>query len=746
MADEKKIGLYICSGCEIGSTIDCSALAETMKSEANPTVCKVCSMLCSDESIAGIRKDIAEQGLDKVILGACSPRYLTDIFSFDNIVFDRVSLREQVAWTHKANDIHTQMLAEDYLRMGLAKVDICEIPEPMVLDINDTVMVVGGGVTGMNAAIASAKAGYSVVIAEKSDTLGGFYAKLNKLTPRFEPYMDLEPNPCAELIAEVYSNPKIKVLTNCAIEKTAGQPGMFDVTANISGETIQFQVGAIVQATGWKPYNPKKLSYLGYGLSKNVVTNIELEELAKNGNLKRPSDGGEVKSIAFIQCAGSRDENHLPYCSAVCCMTSLKQALYFREKYPNASIYIIYKDIRTPAQYEMFYKRVQFEDNIFLTKGEISEVAAGNDDTLVINVDDTLIGEKISINADMLVLASGMVPSTMVTHDGDDDEMDSEIAALEGGKKLAASAEESAHILNLTYRQGPDLPTLKYGFPDSHYICFPYETRRTGIYAAGTVRAPMDSLSSKNDAYGAAMKAIQNIENIRKGTAVHPRSGDKSFPDFFLQRCTQCKRCTEECPFGTLDEDVKGTPKPNPNRCRRCGICMGACPERIISFKNYSVRMISSMIKSIKVPTEEEEVGAVPRIIAFMCENDAYPSLDIAARKRMEYTPHVRVIPVRCLGSVNISWIADSLSAGFDGVILFGCKYGDDYQCHFIRGSELANRRMENVQEKLKQLVLEPERVELHMLSIDEYDSVPGILTKFAETIENIGPNPYKEM
>lgn len=730
MADEKKIGLYICSGCDIGDTIDCAALGEKIKSEANPAVCKVCPMLCSDEAIAGIRNDIAEQGLEKIILGACSPRYLTDIFSFENIVFDRVSLREQVAWTHTANDVHTQMLAEDYMRMGLAKVDVCELPEPMILDINDTVMVVGGGVTGMNAAIASAKAGYSVVLTEKADELGGFYAKLHKLTPRFEPYMDLEPNPCAELISQVYSNPKIKVLTGCAIEKTAGQPGMFDVTASFNGDKIEFQVGAIVQATGWKPYNAKKLDYLGYGLNKNVVTNIELEALAKNGKLMRPSDGGEVRSVVFIQCAGSRDENHLPYCSSVCCMTSLKQALYFREKYPNASIYIIYKDIRTPAQYEMFYKRVQSEDNIFLTKGEISEVSAGDGDTLLINVDDTLLGGKISINADMLVLASGMVPSTKVAHEDGSEE----------------NSEEYEKILNLTYRQGPDMPTLKYGFPDSHYICFPYETRRTGIYAAGALRQPMDSLSSNNDAFGAAMKAIQNIENIRRGTAVHPRSGDKSFPDFFLQRCTQCKRCTEECPFGTLDEDTKGTPKPNPNRCRRCGICMGACPERIISFKNYSVRMISNMIKSIYVPTEEEEVGAVPRIIAFMCENDAYPSLDIAARKRITFTPHVRVIPVRCLGSVNISWIADSLSQGFDGVILFGCKYGDDYQCHFIRGSELANRRMENVQEKLKQLVLEPERVELHMLSIDEYDSVPGILTKFAKTIEDIGPNPYKEM
>ncbi len=409
-------------------------------------------------------------------------------------------------------------------------------------------------------------------------------------------------------------------------------------------------------------------------------------------------------------------------------MTSLKQSLYYREQYPDANIYIVYKHIRTPGQYEMFYKHVQNKDNIFLTKGEIAGMEEAGDDKIFVNIDDTLLGREIRVEADMVVLATGMVPTMMPD------------------REPAEGETQNLDILNLTYRQGPDMPTLKYGFPDSHYICFPYDTRRTGIYAAGVARSPMDSASSKNDSYGAAMKAIQIIENINAGTAVHPRSGEKAFAEFFLQRCTQCKRCTEECPFGSLDEDTKGTPKYNPNRCRRCGICMGACPERIISFKDYSVFIVSQMIKSIYIPTEEQDGEATPRIIAFLCENDAYPSLDMAAGKHAQFSPHIRIIPVRCLGSVNTSWIADSLSQGFDGVILIGCKYGDDYQCHYIKGSELANRRMENVQEKLKQLVLEPERVEIHALSIDEFEKVPELFNNFAATIEKIGPNPYKEM
>ncbi|MBU1318778.1 MAG: hydrogenase iron-sulfur subunit, partial [candidate division Zixibacteria bacterium] len=281
------------------------------------------------------------------------------------------------------------------------------------------------------------------------------------------------------------------------------------------------------------------------------------------------------------------------------------------------------------------------------------------------------------------------------------------------------------------------------GYTDSHFICFPYETRRTAIYAAGATRAPMDFASSINDAYGAALKSIQAVEAIGRGAAVHPRAGDLSYPEFFMQRCTQCKRCTEECPFGALDEDDKGTPLPNPLRCRRCGICMGACPERIISFKNYSVNQISQVIKAINVPDEFDEK---PRILAFVCENDALPAVDMVGLKRMQYNAMLRIIPLRCLGSMNVVWVGDALASGFDGVILIGCKKGDDYQCHFVKGSELANTRMENVQEKLKQLVLEEERVEIHELAITDYYKIPKIFDDFLEVIESVGPNPYKGM
>ena len=751
---DTKIGVYICKGCDIGKSVDLEKLSEVATGETEASVCKAHDILCSRGGVDLIKTDIEAEGLNRVVVAACSQRVFPELFDFGGeVLTDRVNLREQVAWCHTPNDEDTQMLAEDHIRMGVARVRTVEPPEALIEESNKDLMVIGGGITGMTAAKSASAAGYKVALIEKEDRLGGWATRFSKVFPKHPPYKDLEDSGYRKLAEDIEADPNITIHKSTTVKKTSGAPGEFAVELQNGGSTSEITVGSIILASGWKPYPAEKLTHLGYGSSPDVITNIQMEEMVSNGGIKRPSDGKPPGSVAFIQCAGSRDQDHLPYCSSVCCRVSLKQAMYVREQHPGAKVYVIYKDIRSPAQFERFYANVQEDEGVLFTKGEIGSVTKESDGQIGIEVQETLLGEDIKLKADLVVLATGMVPTTKVDELPGDEEAQSEAAEGEESqaseekaddeKKEAASAELGAKILNLAYRQGTDLPTLKYGFPDSHFICFPYETRRTGIYAAGGVRAPMDFGTCANDAAGAALKAIQAVEAVANGAAVHPRAGDLSYPDFLMQKCTQCKRCTEECPFGALDEDEKGTPLPNLRRCRRCGICFGACPERIISFKNYSVHMVSQMIKSIHVPDEFEEK---PRILAFICENDALPSIDMAGMMRLQYNAMIRIIPLRCLGSMNAVWVGDALASGFDGVLLIGCKKGDDYQCHFVKGSELAEDRMGNVREKLKQLVLEEERVEIHELGITDYRRIPQIMDAFLEVIETAGPNPYKGM
>jgi len=738
---EKKYGVYICKGCGIEKAIDIEKLSKNAAKGAKipEETVKNHPILCSPEGLELIKGDIKE-GTNTIVIAACSPRVKYEEFDFPGTITERANIRELVAWSQQPNTEEAQMTAADYLRMGIIKVQKGTLPEPNVLeDLSKTILVVGGGISGLSAALEAANAGYQVVLVEKEAELGGWAAKLYKEVPRQYPYEKLDDPIIFSKIQEVESNTNIKVFKSSVIEKTDGQPGLLDVTIRNNGTSETIKVGSVIMASGWKPYDAAKLGHLGYG-KPNVITSVQMEEMAKKGKIIRPSDGKEAKKVAFIQCAGSRDPNHLPYCSSFCCATSLKQAKYVREKNTDALAMIFYKDIRTPGQSEIFYKNMQNDPGVLLTKADVTGISDAGNSSLFVEAENALLGEKIKVEADLVVLAIGVVPSTRAPQEYLDGLTEAQKKGDDAKAKYLEETPKPEFILNLDYRQGPEIPSLEgaYGFADSNFICFQYETRRTGIYAAGCVRQPMNMSEAQLDAAGTAMKAIQCVEHAAKGIAVHPRAWDVTFPDPLMIKCTSCKRCTEECPFGAIDEDEKGTPFFKINRCRRCGTCMGACPERIVSFKDYSVDMIGSMIKSIEVPDE----GL--RIIALACENDAYPALDSAAINRKQLHPSVRFISMRCLGSTNLVWVADAFSRGIDGLVLLGCKYGENYQCHFIKGSELANYRFSKIQETLDKLQLEAERCQLIQVAISEYDKLPDMINDFVKGIEKVGPNPFK--
>jgi quinone-modifying oxidoreductase subunit QmoB len=757
-----KLGLFICTGCDIGKTgnLDLDKVKDIIEDDdnlqASAAVWETHERLCSEEGLKLVRDAIAEKGLEAVAIAACSPRVLQKELTFGETIVERINVRELGAWsfTHDPdeevdddNGSDASMLFADAIRIGLTRLHQTKPLEPYKADgFSKRILVVGGGITGMTAALDVTEAGYEAVLVEKDANLGGIVGKLYKQFPTAMPFDELQANTVPGLVKAIGKAKGITVHTGATIQKVTGGPGLFDVTIDSHGEPTTTRVGAIILATGAVPYDASKLETLGYGKAKDVITSMQLEEMAAAGKIARPSDGKQPKSVAFVQCAGSRDQSHLPYCSAHCCMTSLKQAHYLRETDKDARAYIIYKDMRTPGLFEEFYRHAQDDEGVFLTKGDVTSVTQKNG-KVIVAADNTLLGEKIELEADLVVLATGLVPSTNTGTKEFDNTLTVAAPVVteeKKGEEKKPSPRPPATVLHLEYRQGPELPNLEYGFPDSHFICFPYETRRTGIYAAGTVRQPMDSGKCAEDAAGAALKAIQCIEATIRGVALHPRSGDASYPEFFMQRCTQCKRCTEECPFGAINEDEKANPLPNPTRCRRCGTCMGACPERIISFKNYGVGMIGSMIKSCGVPEVFDEDDYKARIICLACENDAYPALDMAGMARKKLHPFVRFIPLRCMGSVNLVWIADALSRGIDGILMLGCKHGEDYQCHFVKGSELCSIRLSKVQETLQRLALESERIRFEQVQISDFHKLPDLINEFAKQVSAMAPNPYK--
>ena len=476
---DKKYCAYICAGCGIGDALDFEALADVVTDEMSMD-CKTSDCLCGAEGRALIEGDI-NGGVNTVVIGACSPRVMTQEFDFgEDKITVRANLREQVVWAEikpeegeEPDDEAAEYLQEtasDYMRMACTRAQKTELPDPFQLEeINKTILVMGGGLAGITAAKEAADAGYEVILVEKEDKLGGKAAGWRKSFPTQAPWTDLEDNPIHDMIAGVEADSKITIKTGTEVARITGAPGDFGVTFKAAGtetdwdaparvtvdeqEKIQkgemedpnaglqpytdinpdaTKVGSVVLATGWKPADVSQYEHLGHGTIKNVVTNAEFEKMAKEGQVPA--------NVAFVQSPGGKDDDKdFPYCNSVTSMVALKQAQYVCEDNADGRAYVLYQHMRTPGSMELFYKSAQNNDGIFLTKGSVIKVEEG-DSGLQVAVEDTLLGEDITLNVDMVVLAAGMEPMTL--HE---------------------------NSINLAYRQGPTFNDLELfdGYADS---------------------------------------------------------------------------------------------------------------------------------------------------------------------------------------------------------------------------------------------------------------------------------------
>ncbi len=328
-------------------------------------------------------------------------------------------------------------------------------------------------------------------------------------------------------------------------------------------EIIEENVGAIVVATGFDLYDGRRLPEYGYGIYKNVVDALQFEQLIvpsgpTKGQIVRLSDGKPAKTVVFIQCAGQRDVNHLPYCSKICCMYTAKQAMMYKSKVPDGKAYIFYIDVRTAGKgYEEFYRKVQEIMGITYIRGRVGKIWEDEDGSLIVTGVDTLSGELVKIKADLVVLALGMVP-----------QLDKKLA-----EKLKISTDE-------------------YGFAQEvHPKLKPVETEVGGIYIAGAVQGPKDISESVAQASAAASKVIQLLtkKEIEK---------DPLIAEIDESRCDGCGICASTCPYGAITiED--GVAKINEVMCDGCGMCAAACPVGAIQVRNLTDKHLSDMIRAV---------------------------------------------------------------------------------------------------------------------------------------------------
>ena len=459
MAADKKLGAYICKGCGIADRLDIKQLASTATKDGKMKLVKEHDFLCNADGVSMIQTDIDAGEVDHIMIAACSKRAKTDAFSFDSVAMSRANLREGVIWVRPESEDDaieetTQEMADDYIRMACAEVKFMTVPSASgEQGRTPHVLVVGGGFTGLKAAIEVNKAGYEATIVEKSGVLGGTAAQLYKSIPGKSPFVDPKEPEVIDLIKQVEANNKINVHLNASIDNTSGAPGRFTADINVNGETVSGTFGSIIQATGFTAYDASQLPEFAYGKSPDVVDQLGLEALAKAANggaIKRPSDGKEVENVVFVQCVGQRSEKegHLSYCSGHCCLTSVKQAMYFKDNNPEVDAMVLYTDLRMPgAGGEDFYRSGQ-DKGITFTKGEVSEVVPG--DNVTVKFQDLILNEAVELEADLVVLATGMVSNSGVNI---------ETCANEDDNADAAAANKEQSVLNLDYRQGRDMGT-----------------------------------------------------------------------------------------------------------------------------------------------------------------------------------------------------------------------------------------------------------------------------------------------
>jgi len=455
------------------------------------------------------------------------------------------------------------------------------------------------------------------------------------------------------------------------------------------GRTVELNVGALIMATGYELYDANMLKNYGYGVYKDVITMMDLERLTSasgptEGFIKR-ADGGDVRKMAIILCAGSRDKNYVPYCSRICCMYSLKQAFVLK-KMLGIDVCVYYTDIRATGKgYEQLYWRDE-EAGVAFVRGKVAEIWKKNNGKLVVLVEDTLMGEVREDEFDLVALATPMVPPS-------------------GLKELASKMKLSL---------GED------GFiQEKHPKLDPVDSLVTGVFVCGCAISPKDVRDTVSDALGAAAKASLFL----KGEYI-TTSPEKAF--VIADLCDGCGLCVQVCPVNAITLEEKKA-KINPFICTGCGACIPVCPREAIDFKNSTNRQIIANLRGLLMDKEPEET----RIIAFVDKSIGYTGMDFLGLDRVSYPENIRIVAVPSTAIIGLKHLLYAFAFGADGVLIIEGQQDIDEQ--------FTKKRMIEMRRSIAEFGIKNMRVRYSYVPLPVYKKAAELFTMFTERIKKFG-------
>jgi heterodisulfide reductase subunit A2 len=774
LSDTPRVGVYVCHcGLNIDGSLDCEEVAKFAAGLEGVVLARDSMYTCSDSGQDVIKADIAQQGLNRVVVASCTPRLHEPTFraacvagGLNPYLFEMANIREHCSWVHLHDRKAATEKAKDLVKMAVARARLLEPQAETEVPIKRSALVVGGGVAGIQAALDLADAGYKVHLVEKGASIGGRMAQIDKTFPT----MDCSICILAPKMSEVGRHPNIELMTLSEVENVDGYIGNFQVKirkrpryvsdectycgdcvkdcpqhmpnefdcglstrkaiyspfaqavpatylidmgscVNKHGmiacnrcyaacqhkcidfsqreEVLELEVGTIIVCTGSDVYDPTPLTELGYQRFPNVITSLEFERLINaggptGGNLIRPSDKKVPRNVAFLQCIGSRSKRSNPYCSNICCMNTIKDALLIREHWPETQIYVFYMDIRAFGKgFEDLLQRARREGVIFIRgiPGEILQ----NDRTghLKLIGENTLLSKLYQYEVDLVVLSVGIEPS-----------------------------KESAVVKRLLA-----LPSMADGFfMEAHPKLRPVDTPTGGIFLAGCAEGPKDIKDSVTQASAAASRA--NILMSRGKVTVEAITS-RIQPDL----CTGCGMCVRVCPYGAilLDKETKQATVVEA-ACAGCGTCSPECRFGAITMRHYTDEQIVAQIDALA------ENGAERKILAFCCNWCSYAGADFSGVSRIQYATEIRIVRTMCSGRVDPRFIEHAFSRGIAAVMVSGCHIGD---CHYINANHQTEKRVQKLWKKMTKLGVDKDRLRLAWVSAAE-----GM--KFAREVEAV--------